>query len=76
MADRGLTISESVGLKQAKLVVPAFTKGKSQLDPADVERTKGIDCKCENPRGESYWVNNERSFGLRQFCTQEFRTSF
>lgn len=41
MADRGFTISESVGLKQAKLVVPAF-KGKSQLDPADVERTKGI----------------------------------
>ena len=42
MADRGFTISESVGLKQAKLVVPAFTKGKSQLDPADVGRTKGI----------------------------------
>ena len=42
MADRGFTISESVGLKQAKLVVPAFTQGKSQLDPADVERTKGI----------------------------------
>ena len=25
MADRGFTISESVGLKQAKLVIPAFT---------------------------------------------------
>ena len=29
MADRGFTITESVGLKQAKLVIPAFTKGKS-----------------------------------------------
>ena len=32
MADRGFTITESVGLKQAKLIIPAFTKGKSQLD--------------------------------------------
>ena len=37
MADRGFTISESVGLKQAKLEIPAFTKGKSQLDPVDVK---------------------------------------
>ena len=42
MADRGFTISESVGLKQAKLEIPAFTKGKSQLDPIDVENTRGI----------------------------------
>ena len=42
MADRGFTITESVGLKQAKLVIPAFTKGKSQLDPVDVEKTRGI----------------------------------
>ena len=42
MADRGFTISESVGLKQAKLEIPAFTKGKSQLDPVDVENTRGI----------------------------------
>ena len=31
-----------MGLKQAKLVIPAFTKGKSQLDPVDVEKTRGI----------------------------------
>jgi len=31
MADRGFTISESVGLKHGKLVIPAFTEGKSQL---------------------------------------------
>ena len=42
MADRGFTVSESVGLKQAKLIIPAFTKGKSQLDPIDVEKTRGI----------------------------------
>ncbi|XP_068713323.1 uncharacterized protein [Montipora foliosa] len=42
MADRGFTIAESVGLKQAKLVIPAFTKGKTQLDPVDVEKTRGI----------------------------------
>lgn len=42
MADRGFTISESVGLKQAKLVIPVFTKGLKQLDPIDVEETRGI----------------------------------
>ena len=42
MADRGFTISESVGLKQAELAIPAFTKGKVQLDPIDVEKTRGI----------------------------------
>ena len=42
MADRGSTISESVGLKQAELAIPAFTKGKAQLDPIDVEKTRGI----------------------------------
>lgn len=42
MADRGFVIVESVGLQQAKLVIPAFTKGKNQLDPVDVEKTRGI----------------------------------
>ena len=42
MADRGFTITESVRLKHAKLVIPAFTKGKSQLDPVDVEQSRGI----------------------------------
>ena len=42
MADRGFTITESVGLRNAKLVIPAFTKGKSQLNPVDVEQTRGI----------------------------------
>eukprot|EP00795_Rhopilema_esculentum_P009843 gene9843-18421_t len=42
MADRGFTIHESIAFKGAKLVMPAFTKGKSQLDPIDVESTRGI----------------------------------
>ena len=32
MADRGFTISDSVGLKQAKLTIPAFTEGKYPHD--------------------------------------------
>ena len=42
MADRGFTITESVGMRQAKLVIPAFTRGKAQLGPVDVEETRGI----------------------------------
>ena len=42
MADRAFTIHASVAFKRAKLVVPAFTKGKEQLDPIDVETTRGI----------------------------------
>ena len=40
--DRGFTIAESVDMKQAELVIPAFTKGKTQMDPVDVEKTRGI----------------------------------
>ena len=42
MADQGFTISESVRLYQEKLAIPAFTKGKDQLDPIDFEKTRGI----------------------------------
>ena len=42
MTDRGFTVAERVGMRQARLVIPAFTKGKSQLDPVDVEKTRGI----------------------------------
>ena len=30
LADRGFDIAESVGLKQARLHIPAFTRGKEQ----------------------------------------------
>ena len=42
MADRGFTIQESVWFQHAELAIPAFTKGKDQLDPIDVEKTRGI----------------------------------
>jgi hypothetical protein len=42
MADRGFTVHESVQFRQAKLNIPAFTKGKDQLDSADVEQTRKI----------------------------------
>ena len=42
LADRGFTVHESVQFHQAKLNIPAFTKGKDQLDSADVEQTRKI----------------------------------
>ena len=42
MADRGFTIRESLMYHRAGLAIPAFIKGKDQLDPVDVERTRGI----------------------------------
>jgi hypothetical protein len=42
LADRGFTVQESVQFHQAKLNIPAFTKGKYQLDSADVEQTRKI----------------------------------
>lgn len=42
MADSGFPITESVGLRQAKLVIPAITRGKGQLDPVDIEEIRGI----------------------------------
>lgn len=42
LADRGFTINEDVLYYQAALNIPAFTKGKSQLHPTDVEKTRNI----------------------------------
>jgi len=42
LADRGFDISEEVGLMQASLEIPAFTKGLSQLSPVDVEKTRKL----------------------------------
>ena len=42
LADRGFTIHETVMFQQAQLAIPAFTRGKDQLDPVDVEKTRGI----------------------------------
>ena len=42
LADRGFTIADSVGTMQAKLHIPAFTKGKSQLSALEIEDTRKI----------------------------------
>ena len=42
MADRGFTIQDSLICHGAELAIPAFTRGKDQLDPVDVEGTRGI----------------------------------
>lgn len=42
LADRGFDISDSVGMHQARLHIPAFTKGKSQLSALEVEQTRSI----------------------------------
>lgn len=42
LADRGFLISEHVRLLHAELQMPAFTKGKQQLHPIEVETTRSI----------------------------------
>ena len=42
MADCGFTIENEVSFYQAKLIIPAFTKGKKQLHPLEVENTRKI----------------------------------
>ena len=42
LADRGFLINESVQLQRADISIPAFTKGKTQLDPRDIENTRCI----------------------------------
>lgn len=39
LADSGFNVEDSVAYMGATLNIPAFTRGKSQLDPADVETT-------------------------------------
>jgi hypothetical protein len=42
LADRGFDIKESVGLYCAEVKIPAFTKGKKQLSPLELEATRKI----------------------------------
>ena len=42
LADRGFDISDFVRVCQAKLYIPAFTKGKNQLSALEVEETRSI----------------------------------
>ena len=42
LADRGFTIQELLMFKHAQLAIPAYTRGKDQLDPVEVEETRSI----------------------------------
>ena len=42
LADRGFDCSDSVNSYQATLQISAFTKGKTQLNPLDLENTRGL----------------------------------
>ncbi|CAN7950193.1 unnamed protein product [Ixodes pacificus] len=55
LADRGFTISGSVGMYCARLEIPAFTRGRPQLAPFAVEATR----KLANVR-----IHVERVIGL------------
>lgn len=55
MTDRGFTKHDNVALKRAEIAIPAFTKGKIQLDPVDVKSTRGI---------SNVSINVERNIGL------------
>ena len=42
MADRGFKIEDDLALCGARLAIPAFTRGKSQLSREDVEKTRQL----------------------------------
>ena len=42
MADRGFNIAETLGTFGAKLEIPSFTKGQSQLWPEEVDDIRTI----------------------------------
>ena len=44
LADRGFDIQSCVGSVCAEVKIPAFTKGRSQLSPTDVEDTRKLAC--------------------------------
>ncbi|XP_062401089.1 uncharacterized protein LOC134092302 [Sardina pilchardus] len=42
LADRGFTIQDQVGLYCARVEIPAFTRGKKQLSPVELEDTRKL----------------------------------
>lgn len=42
MADRGFDVNDSVALMKATIKMPAFTKGKSQMPPIELERSRKL----------------------------------
>jgi hypothetical protein len=48
LADRGFDISDSIGHHCSRFEIPAFTRGKKQLNGIAIEPNKKY-CKCQNP---------------------------
>ena len=42
LADRGFDIAETLALQSASLHIPAFAKGKTQLDPLEIHRSRAV----------------------------------
>ena len=42
LADRGFNVSDEIAIRQAKLDVPSFTKGKKQLSKEEVEHSRQL----------------------------------
>ena len=55
LADRGFDIGDDIALYCAKLMIPAFTRGKKQLSLEEVEQSKRIAKVC---------IHVERVIGL------------
>ena len=46
LADRGFNVAECLGSVGASLHIPSFTRGKSQLSPSEIEKTRSIANVC------------------------------
>ena len=57
LADIGFTPTDDIALCGAKLVIPSFTKGKTQLSQQEVETSKHAVVPSSNTRGEDYRAN-------------------
>ena len=57
LADRGFTVGEEVACKGGVLIIPSFTKGKSQLSAKDVDKSRQIaNVRIhQNPYRKSDW---------------------
>ena len=42
LADHGFDLNDTLGFYAATIKIPAFTKGKKQLEPIEVEQTRSI----------------------------------
>ena len=78
LVDRGFDIAESVGMMQAKLRIPALTRGKQQLTALEVEDTSSIaNVRIHVERVANWFYSTEvfhiAKYPTYKFCNQESR---